>query len=358
LSDEYGCTATTPNQSVNISSVPKVVFTLQDTAQCLIGNSFVFANNSVNQLGTMQYHWNFGTSGQSVQRNPVYSFTSAGQHLVQLVVNTSEVCADSASIMVNVYPNPVPKFDAPATCVAFSFAPVNRMDENIGSPIRYSWKYGNELVSEQRNPAAKVFSTPGTYTITLAVSSDQCPTPVLVLTKPLRVESSLPPKRYTTAFAVKNVPLSIEARSIGISALWKPARQLNDPKSYKPVFKGDGEQDYTIRLTTEGGCVTVDSLLVQILLKADIAVPSGFTPNGDGLNDYLRPVPMGVTEIRYFRIYNRFGEIIYESRNSKPGWDGSYKGIPQLTQTVVWMVEGVGMDGSVITKKGTTVLIR
>jgi len=358
LQDEYGCTATTPDQPINISSIPKVGFSLSDTSQCLIGNRFAFANNSTNQVGAMQYICDFGGIASSAQRDPVYNFDNAGQYSVKLVVQANDVCADSVSAMVTVFPNPVPKFDAAASCIGLSFVPMNNTDDNIGSPIKYVWKYGNEIVSDQRIPPARVFASSGNYNITLSVSSDQCPNPVQVLTKSLKVESPVASKRYTAVFALQNGPLSLEARKIGLSELGQPSRFFSDPQSYKPVFTGTKDQDYTITLTTDGGCKTIDSVLVQLVEKADIAVPNAFTPNGDGLNDFLRPIPLGVAEIRYFRIFNRWGEVLFESRDSKPGWDGNYKGIQQPPQNIVWMVEGVGLDGSVISKKGTSVLIR
>jgi gliding motility-associated-like protein len=154
------------------------------------------------------------------------------------------------------------------------------------------------------------------------------------------------------------VPLQLEARSVGVQAVWAPAVQLSNPQSFKPVFTGQQNQDYTITLISAGGCKTVDSLLVEIVQQAKIEVPNAFTPNADGLNDFLRPIPMGIAEIRHFRIFNRYGELVYESKGQKPGWDGKHKGLTMPTQTLVWMVEGIGLDGSVITKKGTTVLIR
>jgi gliding motility-associated-like protein len=306
----------------------------------------------------MRYRWDFGGLGSSSQRDANYSFPRSGQYTVKLVVNTNDVCADSTTAMVTIYPNPVPQFEATATCIGSPFVPANTTNENIGSPVRYTWKYGNETVSTNRSPAPKVFASPGSVSITLSVSSDQCPTPLQTLTKTLKVESPAPPRRYTAAFAVKGVPLQLEARKIGVAVQWQPAAQLSNSTINNPVFNGSNEQDYTIVLTTAGGCTTVDSLLVQIVQKADIQVPTAFTPNGDGLNDLLRPVPMGVAEIRYFRVFNRYGEVVYESRNGRPAWDGTHRGIPQASQTVVWMVEGVGLDGSVITKRGTSVLVR
>jgi gliding motility-associated-like protein len=92
--------------------------------------------------------------------------------------------------------------------------------------------------------------------------------------------------------------------------------------------------------------------------RSDIQVPNAFTPNGDGLNDYLKPIGMGVTEIRFFRIFNRWGQLVYESGDLKTGWDGTFKGQPQSSQSFAWMVEGIGQDGTLIQKKGSSTLIR
>ena len=357
LRDAYGCAASTPDLVVDIASKPKVNFSLNNASQCLVGNSFVLSNGSTNQVGTMRYQWDLGGTGSSAQRDLSYSFPAAGQYEVKLVVRSNDYCADSLSALVTVFPNPVPNFEATATCVGIAFAPVNQTADTICSPVRYEWKYSNNTTSSLREPTPIVFTTPGNYSISLSVSSDQCPAPQTI-TKSLLVEKPVAPQRYTTAFAIRNVPLNLEARNIGVQAVWSPASQLNNSQSYKPVFRGVNNQDYTITLISVGGCKTVDSLLVEIVQQARIEVPNAFTPNADGLNDFLRPVSMGIAEIRHFRIFNRYGEVVYESRGEKPGWDGKYKGQALPTQTLVWMVEGVGLDGSVISKKGTTVLIR
>ena len=87
-------------------------------------------------------------------------------------------------------------------------------------------------------------------------------------------------------------------------------------------------------------------------------VPTAFTPNSDGLNDYLRPISKGVKEVKYFRIYNRWGYLMFEAKNNEPSWDGKLKGIPQPSQALVWIMEGIGVDGRPYARKGTTVLIR
>ena len=87
-------------------------------------------------------------------------------------------------------------------------------------------------------------------------------------------------------------------------------------------------------------------------------VPTAFTPNGDGLNDIIKPLLLGMRGLNYFRVFNRFGELVYETAEREKGWDGVYKGKPQDHGTFVWMAQGVTYKGQTITKKGFVVLIR
>jgi gliding motility-associated-like protein len=92
--------------------------------------------------------------------------------------------------------------------------------------------------------------------------------------------------------------------------------------------------------------------------KADIYVPTAFTPNKDGKNDVLRPALAGIKDLRYFRVYNRWGQLIFETKAENAGWDGTVKGIKQESGVMVWVAEGLGVDGKVYFRKGTCMLIR
>ena len=115
---------------------------------------------------------------------------------------------------------------------------------------------------------------------------------------------------------------------------------------------------YTINITTKTGCVTVDTQLVKTVAHAEIYVPSAFTPNNDGLNDLLRPTLMGIKELHYFKIYNRWGQLLFETKTNRSGWDGRFNGAALPTQVIVWIAEGMGADGNVYTRKGTSTLMR
>ena len=176
--------------------------------------------------------------------------------------------------------------------------------------------------------------------------------------KQIVIETPKPGIRYPLLFAIENYPLQLQSRSFAVNALWSPNVWLDKPDKFNPVFKGISEQQYTIALTSLAGCLTVDTQLVRTIKEVKIYVPTAFTPNNDGLNDYLRPIPAGIKEFKYFRIYNRWGQLMFDLKNDERGWDGTIKGSMQTTQVVVWMAEGIGVDNRVYRQRGTATLIR
>jgi gliding motility-associated-like protein len=90
----------------------------------------------------------------------------------------------------------------------------------------------------------------------------------------------------------------------------------------------------------------------------DLWVPKAWSPNGDGHNDVLRPLLKNIQEIRYFRIFNRWGELVFETNVIGRGWDGIYKGKRQVLDTYTWTAEAVGLCGQTIKKSGNSILLR
>src|SRR5690606_33020662 len=115
---------------------------------------------------------------------------------------------------------------------------------------------------------------------------------------------------------------------------------------------------YTVAIETLAGCVTIDTQLVQITKEVKIHVPTAFTPNNDGLNDYFRPIPMGIRDFKFFRVYNRWGQLIFDLRSHPRGWDRTIGGKPQASQVFGWVAEGVGVDNRTYREKGTFTLVR
>jgi len=172
------------------------------------------------------------------------------------------------------------------------------------------------------------------------------------------IEAARPGISYPVVFMVANTPITLQARNFGTSYEWNPGSFLNATAITAPVFSGSADRTYTIDITTAAGCLTVDTQAVKIVKDINIMVPTAFTPNVDGRNDVLKPVLFGMKELVYFRVYNRWGQLLFQTSRPNTGWDGKVGGQVQANQVVVWIAEGIGMDGKRYTRKGTTVCIQ
>jgi gliding motility-associated-like protein len=354
-----GCSLTTQGIQINIASVPVTAFALTSApVQCLFGNQFVLRNNSTNAVGDMVYRWIMGDGTELNTRDITYSYKKAGIYTIKLIVSSLSICADSAEQTITILQNAVSAFAVEPTCINLPVTPVNNTVDTLGSPIRYLWTFGNGQTSALRNPPTQFYPQAGSYQITLSVSSDRCPSPEHITKQTLIIDKPKPAINYPVAFAVINLPLDLQARSFGGSVLWNPATNLDRTDSYTPVFKGSTEQLYTIDIVTKTGCVTTDTQVVKLVKSIEIYVPNAFSPNADGKNDVLRPVMYGIKKLNYFRIYNRWGQLFFQTSDAGKGWDGFFRGTRQEMQTLVWVAEGIGVDGAVHTKKGTSILLR
>jgi gliding motility-associated-like protein len=359
LFNEEGCSLTTPEQKITISSIPVVNIAGPDNPnQCLVGNKYVFTNNTTNAVGNVAYKWTMGDGNQLLHKDVSYSYTKAGTYTVKVIASTSSVCADSTVFPVQIYQNAIADFSVKPVCINMPVQLINNTSDTGSSPISYLWNLGNGVVSNLRNPTLPVYSSGGVYPISLSVSTAQCPSPLNTVTHPLIIERPKPGTSYPEVYAVINFPLSLQARKLGDSVLWTPAINLDNPASFNPIFKGAADQLYTLAIKTSSGCIIVDTQLVKTVKNVEIYVPDAFTPNNDGKNDFIRPILRGIRQLYYFRVFNRTGQIVFESKTDRPGWDGNFKGIPQPTQAFVWMAEGIGVDGNIHRRKGTTILLR
>ena len=114
---------------------------------------------------------------------------------------------------------------------------------------------------------------------------------------------------------------------------------------------------YKVRAYTKEDCFAIDDIKVTVFkTDPDIFVPSAFTPTG--LNSVIRPTPVGFSNLEYFSIYNRFGQLLFTTSQIGKGWDGRVNGVLQDAGTFVYVAKGTDYLGKSVTKKGTVVLIR
>jgi len=150
------------------------------------------------------------------------------------------------------------------------------------------------------------------------------------------------------------------------SWLWKfdvaGLSALKDPPPIPLPANNNREIYYSVKLIATNNLLNCSDSIkktVRVFNNCYIAVPTAFTPNGDGLNDFLRPNNAIKADNLEFKVYNRWGQLVFASHNWQERWDGKINGVPQGTGVYVWFLSYTHHDsGQKIFQKGTTTLIR
>lgn len=143
---------------------------------------------------------------------------------------------------------------------------------------------------------------------------------------------------------------------------WSPAAYLSATDIPNPIaLFSETTSGLRYKLVASNAFGCVDSAYINIKVFATgptVFVPSAFTPNNDGRNDLLVPIAVGMKQIDYFQIFNRWGQMVFSTTTNGHGWDGRINGQPQATNTYVWLVKAVDFNGVPYFMKGVVTLIR
>jgi gliding motility-associated-like protein len=290
------------------------------------------------------------------------SYPAAGTYTVTLV--NSVGCDSLATLQLVVRPVPVLVINQPAPVCAPETINLTSPAITAGSEPGITLTYWLDSLATIPLPNPQAVFQSGTYYIR-ALGANGC-----FSTKPVAVNvlvhSLIPGIRYPTLTTPANTNLNLDARNFGVSYLWAPPVGLSSVTAPSTIFNHDRETEYTVAITGSNGCTTVDTVLVKIILivpppadiRSDIFVPKAWTPNKDGHNDNLKPLTVNIKELKFFRVFNRWGQLMFETNIIGNGWDGIFKGQPQVMDVYTWTLEALGEDGKTYRKAGNAVLIR
>jgi gliding motility-associated-like protein len=141
---------------------------------------------------------------------------------------------------------------------------------------------------------------------------------------------------------------------------WTPATFLSDPHIANPeaTFPGPGDYMYVLRTVSDSGCVGKDTVTIHVLEHSEFAVPNAFSPNGDHLNDVLKPIPVVGAQLKLFRVFNRKGQMVHEGGLTDKGWDGTFHGVLQDVGTYYWELYYYDNKGVLRLTKGDVTLVQ
>lgn len=313
-----------------------------------------FVNRST---GGFAYSWDFGVPGAtSDEFQPTYTYPDTGTYTVKLVVNEGSTCPDSIERLVKVYPTLDVDFQfSGLQCPKATIDFLDLSDATYKPITGWDWRFGDGTVSNDQNPE-KIFNNGGTYPVMLIVKTAKgCIDTAIndVFIEPFR------PFAGNDTVIVVGEQINFNAEG-GIDYRWSPAVNLNTTVGANPTgsYPRVGIFDYQVEVRSEYDCEGTDDIRVQVVSGPRLFMPSGFTPNGDGLNDYLKPITAGYAELNFFRVYNRWGEMVYEGDNLSRGWDGNYKGKKAEVGTYFWVMSVKDRFGEDEMIKGDVTLVR
>lgn len=272
------------------------------------------------------------------------------------ITATTGICTRTDSVIITVRPAPIP--DAgPDT--AYCFGKTFQLSGNGGAT--YKWSPSTYFVTSTTDQNPSVKATAGITYHLVVTDATGC----VSLTDDVVTIEVVPAVKIFAGrdtVAAINQPIQLKAIELNNSGVtqysWSLTSFLNDPLISNPVATLPYDFRYIVTGTTPEGCEGQDDVFIKVYKGPEIYVPSGFTPDGNGLNDVLRPIPVGIKEFHFFRVFNRWGQLIYSTSDPYRGWDGRLNGAPQPTGTFIWMAQAVDYKGNLITRKGVVTVIR
>jgi gliding motility-associated-like protein len=334
---------------------PTAQFSILRGDQCFLNHEISVAANAAG-VYPVKWQWALGDGRLVSDSATRFAYPHAGMFRPMLTVTSLDGCKDTISKHIQVFAPPEPRFDIDNACVATNTLLTNRTIIPAGDQVKFMWNLGNGVLSNQQH-VATVYEKPGIYTIVLGAVSDKCAEDTVFNIRRVNVQYAAAAKKRTINTAL-GYPAQLSTVNKGIAYRWTPFTDLSSDTSATPEYTGNSDRQYLVRVTSPNGCFVMDTVQLRTFNQADILVPTAFTPNKDGRNDRLRPITAGVRNLQYFRIWNRWGQLVYQSATDLPGWDGTYAQLPAPAGTYVWEVKGVDTRGYPVQKKGTVVLIR
>ncbi len=333
------------------------------SAQIAMPDTVCIGTNRIYQVNNTAvpsaYTWKIDGKTQQATKNTInITWNNAGTFLLTVQEHRLSGCdGDTRSGLVYVKPLPVPNAGPDAIlCFGTTF-----QLKGSGGTL-YQWTPPANLSNPNiANPFVNT-SVQGVFTYLLSATDAFGCKALQQDTVNLTVLPQAKVFAGRDTFVAINQLLQLNALDVNNSGFtkytWSPPFGLNNPGIKDPALIAIKNITYNVTATTANGCTATDDIKLVVFTAADIYVPNAFTPNGDGVNDVLRPILVGIKELKFFAVYNRYGQQVYLTSLQGAGWNGMVQGLMQNTGGFVWTAEAVDFNGNTIKRNGMAVLIK
>jgi gliding motility-associated-like protein len=305
----------------------------------------ILQNNSVN---ANNYFWSFGDGDTSTQVSPFHEYNTTGTYYIGLIAYNDTACktldTTIATVVFEPYLQTSIAFDSTEGCepLTVNFAP---------SPVlpgsTYEWEISNGAVYNQPN-LDYTFQDDGNYLVRLIVTNpvscktiDTSEVSIKVYPNNVSAHFEIDSNSYLAFYQMQFRNQS--SRPAGYTWFFGDDETSNE---FEPlhIYRSEGTFEPCLTVTDSVGCVSIYCTTIEINNPAIIDVPNAFSPNGDNVNDVLYVNGYDL-ETMEFRIYNRWGQLVFESDRLEYGWDGTFNGVPQEMEVYAYTLKAKFKNG-------------
>ena len=357
VKDNNGCLATAPTVYVGLVDNMAPLVIGNDTTIC--AEQHVTFQPQVSPQATV-FTWSTipdPAAASTLDNSTILNATATPLDTTSYVLNAQwGVCSRIDTIKISVLHKPIPNAGQDtAVCFDKAIATLHGTASNLSGTVNYEWSDTTNLVTPHN--AVTVANPHATETFVLTVTDNygcnfSVTDQVVVIVQP-----PVPAFAGNDTIAVIGEPHQLNATG-GVSYTWLPANDLNFSNIPNPLATLNHDQLFQVTVTDAAGCVGYDKVYVQVYPGPGFQVPNAFTPNGDGLNDIFRVIPVGISYTEWFRIFNRYGQLVFETNQYLKGWDGTFQGKKQPIGNYVWVLKGRDKNNKVVEMKGTVLIVQ
>ena len=351
-----GCSAISDTIKINFKAAPVANFISNN--ECVY-KSAVFTDNSTTSAGSLSlYWWNFGDGVTGSLNTVNHIYTTPGTYTVSHVAYSSNGCNDTIKKPITIYFLPEALFYQNTPCLGNITQFVDSSKTLSGSLISWNWNFGDFYTSGLQNPQ-HAFATATTFSVSLIVTSSFGCKDTLV-----KVVNVIPGP--TANFSINPNPLeALESAnfidlSSGVSTLTNWNWYFGDSTAtniQSPIHNYNYPGNFVVTLVVKdiNGCIDTTRREIIVVLLPD--VPTAFSPNADRQNDFflVRGGPFKTINVK---LYNNWGQLIFETNDQLEGWDGTFNGTEQPIGVYIWVVEVEMFTGKKFKKSGDVTLLR
>lgn len=324
-----------------------------DSTAC--GNAtLLFTNNS---LGADSMYWTLGDGSSDTSQTPAGHYyqntgNTTNTYYINLTVTSLIGCVDSIKKPFVLYPLPVIQVG-------------NDVAVCRGSSVQLSASGGNSIVWQPiegvDNPSSYFpnVSPDSTVTYTATIYDTYGCSNSQSVSVYVQQQPSLNNSSDTTIIIGEQVNMFANSDQASVTYQWSPATGLSCTDCSNPIAQPLQNTTYTVVVTDSMNCFQVTgTVYIEVKEEFSIDVPTAFTPNGDGNNDIIYVRGWGIKQLQEFKIFNRWGQCVFETDDLHQGWNGTFKGMKQDMDTYAYTVKALTFGNKILTKNGLINLLR